>query len=107
MSATRRKQTGRDPTLPPSDQTDRIPTETPSTVYLKTLMEIKEDIGGIKSDISKLKQDVESVKTKQSELDKTISSFKTILKTLGWILAGISTLIGLFKILPILSSWIQ
>lgn len=81
MSATRKKQSGRDPTLPPSDQTDRIPTETPSTVYLKTLMEIKEDIGGIKSDLQKLKKDVEDVKGKQSDIDTTIASIKTIFKT--------------------------
>lgn len=87
MSATRRKQTGRDPTLPPSDQTDRIPTETPSTVYLKTLMEIKEDIGGIKSDIKKLKDDVEDVKGKQADIDKTIASIKTIFKTVLTILS--------------------
>lgn len=87
MSATRRKQTGRDPTLPPSDQTDRIPTETPSTVYLKTLMEIKEDIGGIKSDLKKLKDDVEDVKGKQADIDKTIASIKTIFKTVLTILS--------------------
>ena len=107
MSSARRKQTGREPTFPPSDQTDRIPTETPSTVYLKTLMEIKEDIGGIKSDLKKLKDDVEDVKGKQADIDKTIASIKTIFKTVLTIAGLLATILTLIRYWPVLQATLQ
>lgn len=103
MSAARRNSRKLDDLAEFPTPQESTPTETPSTVYLKTLMEIKEDLGGIKSDIKKLKDDVEEVKGKQSDIDKTISSIKTIFKTV----VSILSLLALVRYWPTILSILQ
>lgn len=81
----------------PPDDGYTTPPDTTTTVLLKTLMEVKETLGAVKSDLSQLKDTVSDVKTKQSDLDKTLAAIKTIFKTVVFIASTVATFLGLVK----------
>lgn len=74
-----------------------LPPESPTTVTLKTLMDLKESFGAMQSDIRKLSESVKEIKDKQTELDKSFSAIKTVVKTVTAVIALIGGVFGIAR----------
>lgn len=77
-----------------------VPPESTTTVLLKTMMDMKESFGKLKSDIEQLHASVKEVEAKQKTIDRTLQDVKTAGKTILAVVSIVSVVIGLVKYGP-------
>ena len=83
MSPAAKRPRGSQNTVPESlPQQNDIPPESATTVILKTVMELKEDLGGVKQDLSHMKQDLADINKWRGKVDNALK-WIVVLGTVG------------------------